>query len=309
MARGPPAPTSSWPRATSPASTPARRSAIRRPAAASTRGRPWISSPLTRTSRPPGSRRSSSPLRTSPRASVPVTTSPLPVEQEGAVDRQPRRIVGAAGRNRGASTGEELFGQPLDPLAGQARDAEDGRSGPDRRRQQLGELDLRQVGLVGDGDVHARQRRHQLGDGEQRAASRCSRVCARTPSSAATTSSSRRAPPRPARALCSEPLVAGDVDEPDLDAVALEVGEAEVEGDAAPLLLRQPVAVDAGERPHQGGLAVVDVTGGADDERAHGAVRRRCPSSATRGRAPAARRARAGRRGRRCRAASCPRRG
>ena len=68
-----------------------------------------------------------------------------------------------------------------------------------------------------------------------------------------------------------EALVTGHVDERRSASVALlEVREAEIDGDAAPLLLGQAIAVDAGERLDQRRLAVVDVAGGADGE-AHGA--------------------------------------
>jgi hypothetical protein len=63
-----------------------------------------------------------------------------------------------------------------------------------------------------------------------------------------------------------EALVAGHVHHPGNRSIGQgEVGEAQLEGDAPPLLLRQPVGVDAGEGLHQRGLAVVDVPGGADD--------------------------------------------
>ncbi len=45
--------------------------------------------------------------------------------------------------------------------------------------------------------------------------------------------------------------------------------EAEVERDAAPLLLLEAVAVDAGERANERGLAVIDMAGGADEKRSH----------------------------------------
>ncbi|MEZ4237129.1 MAG: hypothetical protein R3F59_13435 [Myxococcota bacterium] len=71
-----------------------------------------------------------------------------------------------------------------------------------------------------------------------------------------------------------QPLVSGHVHERDAAAVGeIEVGEAQRHGDAAGLLLRQPVQVDARERAHQARLAVVDVAGGADHQAA-GAVRR-----------------------------------
>ena len=52
------------------------------------------------------------------------------------------------------------------------------------------------------------------------------------------------------------------------------MGEAQVDGDAPLLLFLQPVGVGAGERAHEGALAVVDVAGGADDERPQGLVSR-----------------------------------
>ena len=49
------------------------------------------------------------------------------------------------------------------------------------------------------------------------------------------------------------------------------MGEAEVDGDAAALLLFEAVGVDAGEGLDQRGLAVIDVAGGADDDVLHAA--------------------------------------
>ena len=97
---------------------------------------------------------------------------------------------------------------------------------------------------------------------------RCSRVCGMTPSSAATTSEREVDAAGAGEHVVHEPLVAGHVDEADHAVAGRHVGEAEVDGDAAGLLLLQPVGVDAGQRPHQAGLAVVDVAGGADDHRA-----------------------------------------
>ncbi len=78
---------------------------------------------------------------------------------------------------------------------------------------------------------------------------------------------------RPGQHVAHEPLVAGHVDERGDDAVPeLGVGEAEVDRDAALLLLLQAVGVGAGERAHEGALAVVDVAGGPDDEGAQGRV-------------------------------------
>ena len=71
--------------------------------------------------------------------------------------------------------------------------------------------------------------------------------------------------------VADEPLVARDVDERHHPVRAdVHVGEAEVDGDPALLLLLEAVGIRSGERAHQGALAVVDVAGGADDQGAHG---------------------------------------
>src|SRR4051812_6526276 len=65
-----------------------------------------------------------------------------------------------------------------------------------------------------------------------------------------------------------EALVAGDVDEREAPAAReLERRVPEVDRDPARLLLRQAVGVLAGQRPHEPGLAVIDVAGGADGQR------------------------------------------
>ena len=67
-----------------------------------------------------------------------------------------------------------------------------------------------------------------------------------------------------------ETLVAGHIyDAHAFAAGQIGIGEAQFYGDAAALLFAEAVAVDAGERSHQRSLAVVDVTGGTQDDR-HG---------------------------------------
>src|SRR5262249_56401898 len=63
-----------------------------------------------------------------------------------------------------------------------------------------------------------------------------------------------------------EALVPRHVDEPEHQAVGRwQVGEAEIDRDPPLLLLLEPVGVDAGERAHQRGLAVIDMARRADD--------------------------------------------
>ena len=81
--------------------------------------------------------------------------------------------------------------------------------------------------------------------------------------------------------------VAGDINDADLVGVIpfcreAEVGEAELDGDAAFLFLGESVGVNAGEGFDEGGFAVIDVTGGSEDEvhaleiRGKGGDARRC---------------------------------
>src|SRR5690349_7889045 len=68
--------------------------------------------------------------------------------------------------------------------------------------------------------------------------------------------------------------MAWHVDEAELAAIAeIAVGVAQIDGDAARLLLLEAVGIDAGQRFDQGGLAVVDMARGADD---HGDSRGSC---------------------------------
>ena len=63
-----------------------------------------------------------------------------------------------------------------------------------------------------------------------------------------------------------EVLVAGHVHDARADvARQVEPGEAEVDGDAAPLLLGEPIGIGPGERQHERALAVIDVARRADD--------------------------------------------
>ena len=76
-------------------------------------------------------------------------------------------------------------------------------------------------------------------------------------------------PPRPGQRVVQEAFVPGDVDEADLEVVARQMREAQVDRDAALLLLAPAIAVDTGQRLDQRRLAVVDMAGSADDGVAH----------------------------------------
>jgi len=63
--------------------------------------------------------------------------------------------------------------------------------------------------------------------------------------------------------------VTGDIDETDSDLAQIEIGKSNIDRDAAALLFRQTISVDAGEGAHQRGLAVIDVSGRANNDRFH----------------------------------------
>jgi hypothetical protein len=70
----------------------------------------------------------------------------------------------------------------------------------------------------------------------------------------------------PRQHVADEAFVAGHVDHARLAFAGIEVREPQVDRDAALALLLEPVGVGAGERLHQRRLAVVDVSGRAEDE-------------------------------------------
>ena len=70
--------------------------------------------------------------------------------------------------------------------------------------------------------------------------------------------------------VLDETFVSGHVDEPDTGAVVqIQVGKSDVDGDPAFLLFLEPIGIDAGERPYQCGLAVIDVAGRPGDDISH----------------------------------------
>src|SRR5262245_46938646 len=71
---------------------------------------------------------------------------------------------------------------------------------------------------------------------------------------------------RPGEHVLDEPLMPGAVHNSEPVVAEVELGEPNIDGDAAGLLLRQAVAVRAGEGFDERGLAVVDVAGGAEDQ-------------------------------------------
>ena len=100
----------------------------------------------------------------------------------------------------------------------------------------------------------------------RRRISRCSRVWGITESSAATTSRARSRPVAPASMLRMNRSWPGTSTSASRLVAQVERGETQVDRDPALLLGGEAVGVDAGQGPHQRGLAVVDVPRRADHQ-------------------------------------------
>ncbi len=198
------------------------------------------------------------------------------LDREHAVDRQPEHAGRLARRHR-VDGAAELAAQLVEPALGArlGRDRHDRRAGERAAGERGADLARHQVEPLGVDEVALGQRddaaphREQLADVEVLAGLRHD----------AGVGGDHEDDEVDAGRACDhrldEPLVAGDVDDGDGARAELEPREAELGGDAARLLDRQPVGVDAGQRAHQRRLAVIDVTGGADDDRVVGHQQRR----------------------------------
>ena len=186
-------------------------------------------------------------------------------QREGAVDRQPEAAGGGAGALPGGGV-KQVVPQSVDALSGHCRHRDDvggrGVSAPASRRFRP-RLACALRASARSAFVRATMPRSTP---SRSIMARCSIVCGMIPSSAATTNSTKVDAGRPGQHVADEALVARHVDETEHRPVRRrQVGEAEIDGDAALLLLLPAVGIDAGQRAHQRRLAVIDVTGGADD--------------------------------------------
>ena len=78
-------------------------------------------------------------------------------------------------------------------------------------------------------------------------------------------------PGHPRHHVMDELFVARNIDDPDGGhAGQIQIGETELDGDAPFLLLFQPIRLDTGKHPDKTGLAVIHMTGGAEDYFTHG---------------------------------------
>ena len=266
--------TSQSPRATSPRSTPRRFTPTRLPAC--TTAASWSCTCTLRTTAraPPGSTTSASPASTFPAHNVPVTTVPIPLS--GKTRSTGRRAGPVAAARLRPLRGALQRGQQFDGAASvSGADRDDLAARVPRALEELPHVRLGELEQLLVDDVRLGQRHdavthpQQLDDREVLHGLRHHAVV-RGDHQEEQVDAGRAGDHR-----AHEALVAGDVDDAQPAAARqLELGVAQLDRDAALLLLAQPVGVLAGEARDERGLAVVDVAGGAEGERRTFAHRR-----------------------------------
>jgi hypothetical protein len=184
-------------------------------------------------------------------------------QHEAAIDGEAREAGGALGA---LAQGQQPCLQLVDAAAGDRRHRHDLRALERSRRDQCLDLGhalqqlivVDQVGL-GQGD-HAAVEAEQVHDLQMLDGLRLDALGCRHDQQCGVDAGG------PGQHVVHEALMARHVDEAELAAVAqVGVGIAEIDGDAARLLLLEAIGIDAGQRFDERGLAVVDVACGADD--------------------------------------------
>ena len=209
-----------------------------------------------------------------------------PPDREDPVDRQAEGGIGSPRRD-GPRQARERLAQRRQPCPRLGRDGQDRRAVEEGPAEEAPDVLLDQLQPLGLGEIRLGQHDEPARDAEQ-LADREMLPRLRHHALVGRDDQHDEVDPADARQhVLHEPLVPGDVDDAERQALAeVEVGEADVDGDAALLLLLEAIGVDPGQRQDQARLAVVDVSRGAGDDVAHGGRTRRAPSRRRRGAAP-----------------------
>ena len=216
-------------------------------------------------SRPPGATTTWSPVATAPSVSVPVTTVPLPLaaNTRSTHSRGPSAVGGR--RRRAAARSPSAAASASSPRPGGAATGTIGapaRNVPATRSATSSAASSTRSGSSSTSTfVRATTPWRTPTSSRIR---RCSSLCGFHPSVAATTNRQASTPPTPASMLRRKRTWPGTSTKLTASPSSDGVGEAEVDREAAPLLLGEAVGVGAGERQDERRLAVVDVTGGGD---------------------------------------------
>ena len=232
------------------------------PIASTARPSVWIA--RTRASTPCGSTRTWSPGGDRAVGQRAGHDGAAALGREHPVDPQPGPAAIGGRRRRAGELGERRrqLGQAVAERRG---DGHDRRAGEERARRVLGDLqrgELDELGVVEHVDLGQRDdavaHADQLEDPQVLLALRLPPLGGGDHEQAGVDAADA------GQHVAQEPDVAGHVDEADRLAVDDGVGEAEVDRQAAALLLGEAVGIGAGQREDERRLAVVDVAGGGD---------------------------------------------
>ena len=183
---------------------------------------------------------------------------------EGAIDRQAERQAVVVPRQFSADGGEG-GAQLRQADASRGRRGDDVGRAEERAGDQVAHLQRPQFERRRIDGVALRQRDHAAPDAEQ---VQDFEVFARLRHDAVVGRDGEQREVeagRPGDHVADEPLVPRHVHDAERLVAERQPGEADVDGDAAGALLREAVAIDAGERLDERSLAVVDVPGGAEN--------------------------------------------
>ncbi len=181
-------------------------------------------------------------------------------QREGAIDREariPRAVAAARTELR------QRLPERLDPRPCACGNRQDRRVAQGRGRQQRPDLRRDRRDPAGR-EVRLRDRDYPAPNAEQVEDRRVLAGLGHHPVIGRDDEQGRVDAARPGQHRMHEPLVPRHVHE----AECVRIGVAEIDRDAAPFLLFQPVRVDAGQRAHEGRLAVVDMARRPDDHAA-----------------------------------------
>ncbi len=185
--------------------------------------------------------------------------------REDAVDRQPEHARGRIAVVDFGHRREERAPQLVEPRVRHAADRENRLPFEETAGDELLDLEAHELDDVGVNEVALRDG-HDAGADAEELADREVLAGLRLDRLVRGHDEQRAVDPADAgEHVFHEALVPRHVDEADLVVVGEPAREAEVDGDAAPLLLGEPIGVDAGQRLDQRGLPVIDVAGRADD--------------------------------------------
>ena len=196
-------------------------------------------------------------------------------EGEDAIHRQAEQILAASGGKLPALRADGLT-QGFQPLSGHGGNGKDGRTFQEGSLQKRGHVLFCQFQQIGVDHVDLGQRHHAVADAEQRAYFQMFAGLGHDALVRSDDQQHKIDARRSGHHVAHKAFMARHIHHAHALAVGQgEVGEAQFNGNAPALFLRQAVRIGAGERLDQNGFAVIYMARRADDDVFHEAVSRK----------------------------------